>query len=500
MRGLHTQVSDLRKDVFVEVARIAYESDNINDDLESIPYKLSPDENPRFRDSVYRERAVSSERTRLALGLSLRPQNKPVHITSGLDEATVDEMYYEPPLMQVIPSACNACEDNVYEVSNLCRGCLAHSCMEVCPRDAITHVDGQAHIDESKCIKCGKCKSACPYDAIGKKVRPCSVACGVKAIESDEYGRAVINQDKCLSCGMCMVSCPFGAIADKSQIFQLIRCMKNGGEVVAEIAPAYAGQFGKEATPDKIYAALLKLGFSQVYEVALGADIGAVTEAHDYVYHVKTGEKPFLLTSCCPAWSMLAKKQFPEIIDSVSKELTPMVATARSIKKEHPNAKVVFIGPCAAKKLEAMRKTVRSDVDFVITFEELDAMFEARGIDPKTIESQGHLHDATAAGRGYAVAGGVSKAIENCIHEYYPDVEVQIEHVEGLDECKKVLMLAKAGRKNGYLIEGMGCPGGCVAGAGTNIPVPKAQKKVKEFVKASSKQLPPKELGEIELK
>ena len=500
MRGLHTQVSDLRKDVFVEVARIAYESDNINDDLEAIPYKLSPDENPRFRDSVYRERAVSSERTRLALGLSLRPQNKPVHITSGLNEATVDEMYYEPPLMQVIPSACNACEDNVYEVSNLCRGCLAHSCMEVCPRDAITHVDGQAHIDKSKCVKCGKCKSACPYDAIGKKVRPCSVACGIKAIESDEYGRAVINQEKCLSCGMCMVSCPFGAIADKSQIFQLIRCMKNGGEVVAEIAPAYAGQFGKEATPDKIYAALLKLGFSQVYEVALGADIGAVTEAHDYVYHVKTGEKPFLLTSCCSAWSMLAKKQFPEIIDSVSKELTPMVATARSIKKEHPNAKVVFIGPCAAKKLEAMRKTVRSDVDFVITFEELDAMFEARGIDPKTIESQGHLHDATAAGRGYAVSGGVSKAIENCIHEYYPDVEVQIEHVEGLDECKKVLMLAKAGRKNGYLIEGMGCPGGCVAGAGTLIPVPNAKKEVQQIVTDSTKKLPPKQLREIELK
>ena len=500
MRGLHTQVSDLRKDVFVEVARIAYESENITDDLEAIPYKLSPDEKPRFRDSVYRERAVSSERTRLALGLSLRPQNKPVHITSGLDEATVDEMYYEPPLMQVIPSACNACEDNVYEVSNLCRGCLAHSCMEVCPRDAITHVDGQAHIDKSKCIKCGKCKNACPYDAIGKKVRPCSVACGIKAIESDEYGRAIINQDKCLSCGMCMVSCPFGAIADKSQIFQLIRCMKDGGEVVAEIAPAYAGQFGKEATPDKIYAALLKLGFSQVYEVALGADIGAVTEAYDYVHHVKTGEKPFLLTSCCPAWSMLAKKQFPEIIGSVSKELTPMVATARSIKKEHPNAKVVFIGPCAAKKLEAMRKTVRSDVDFVITFEELDAMFEARGIDPKTIESQGHLHDATAAGRGYAVAGGVAKAIENCIHEYYPDVEVLIEHVEGLDECKKVLMLAKAGRKNGYLIEGMGCPGGCVAGAGTLIPVPEAKKDVQQIVAESTKKLPPKQLREIELK
>ena len=194
------------------------------------------------------------------------------------------------------------------------------------------------------------------------------------------------------------------------------------------------------------------------------------------------------------------KKYFPDLIDQISQELTPMVATARTIKQEHPNAKVVFIGPCAAKKLEAMRKTVRSDVDFVITFEELDAMFEARGIDPKTIESQGHLHDATGAGRGYAVAGGVSQAIENCIHEYYPDVEVLIEHVEGLDECKKVLMLAKAGRKNGYLIEGMGCPGGCVAGAGTLIPVPNAKKEVQQIVKDSTKKLPPKQLREIELK
>ena len=500
MRGLHTQVSELRKSVFEEIARIAYESENVKDDVEALPYKLSPDEIPRFRESIYRERAISAERARLALGLSLRPENKPVHITSGLQDSTVDELYYEPPLMQVIPSACEACEDNVYEVSNLCRECLARPCMEVCPKDAITHENGQARIDKDKCIKCGKCKNICPYDAIGRKIRPCSIACGVKAIESDEYGRATINQDKCLSCGMCMVSCPFGAIADKSQIFQLIRCMKNGGEVVAEIAPAYVGQFGEDVTPDKVYAALLKLGFSQVYEVALGADIGAVTEAHDYVYHVVNGDLPFLLTSCCPAWSMLAKKQFPEIIDSVSKELTPMVATARSIKKDHPNAKVVFIGPCAAKKLEAMRKTVRSDVDFVITFEELDAMFEARGIDPAVIESNGHLHNATGAGRGYAVAGGVANAIEKCIKEYYPDIDVKIEHAEGLEECKKALLLAKAGKKNGYLIEGMGCPGGCVAGAGTLQNVQSAKKGIQKIVSESTKKLPPKELRKIELK
>ena len=501
MRNYDTPVRAIRHKVYVEVAKAGFEStdETLIHDIEAIPYNIV-EEKAKYRESIYRERAVASERVRLAMGLSLRPENKAVHLTDGLAASNIDEKYYEPPLMQVIPSACAACPPNKYIVSNMCRGCVAHPCMQACPKGAISMKDGKSYIDQDKCIKCGKCKAACPYDAISHNIRPCEQACGVKAIGSDEQGRASILEDKCVSCGMCMVSCPFGAIADKSQIFQLIRCMKNGGEVVAEIAPAYAGQFGKEATPDKIYAALLKLGFSQVYEVALGADIGAVTEAHDYVYHVKTGEKPFLLTSCCPAWSMLAKKQFPEIIDSVSKELTPMVATARSIKKEHPNAKVVFIGPCAAKKLEAMRKTVRSDVDFVITFEELDAMFEARGIDPKTIESQGHLHDATAAGRGYAVAGGVSKAIENCIHEFYPDVEVQIEHVEGLDECKKVLMLAKAGRKNGYLIEGMGCPGGCVAGAGTLIPVPEAKKDVQQIVKDSTKKLPPKQLREIELK
>lgn len=499
MRGIDTPVNQLRRQVFVEVAKVAYESDNVNNDIEAIPYKITPGDEPRFRESIYRERAVASERVRLAMGMCLRPQDKPVHITDGVEESNISEKYYEPPLMQVIPSACNFCEDNKYEVSNMCQGCIAHPCMEVCPRGAISQENGHAIIDQSKCVKCGKCKAACPYDAISKKERPCSKACGVKAIGTDDQGRAKIDSNKCVSCGQCMVSCPFGAIADKSQIFQLIRCMKEGGEVIAEVAPAYVGQFGPEATPARVKAALKQLGFSEVHEVALGADIGAVAEAHHFAKHVATGELPFLLTSCCPAWSMLAKTQFPDMIESVSSELTPMVATARSIKKKHPNAHVVFIGPCAAKKLEAMRTSVRSDVDFVITFEELSAMFEAKNIDPQAIEAQDAMHDATGAGRGYAVAGGVARAVTECVKEYYPDVEVKIEHVEGLAECKKTLMLAKAGKMNGCLIEGMGCPGGCVAGAGTNIPVNKAKQEVDKAVKASSKSLPPKELREIEL-
>ncbi len=499
-RGLDTTVKRLRRQVFTEVAKLGFKGnpETLNDDIEAIPYTIVSEES-RFRDSIYRARAIASERVRLAMGMSLRPENRPVHLTAGIEASNISEKYYEPPLMQVIPSACASCEINKYEVSNMCKGCLAHPCMEVCPKDAISMVDGRSFIDQDKCIKCGKCKAVCPYDAIAKKERPCADSCGVGAITSDAQGRAYIDPDKCVSCGMCMVNCPFGAISDKSQIFQLARALTEGEKIIAEVAPAFEGQFGDQITSRNLKAALEELGFAEVYEVALGADIGAVTEAKQYVERVTTGELPFLLTSCCPSWAMLAKKYFPTLVGEVSQELTPMVATAHKIKQEHPDAKVVFIGPCAAKKLEAMRRSVRSDVDFVVTFEELQAMFDAKGIDLSAYASEESFHDATGAGRGYAVAGGVAGAIEKCIQEYYPGTEVKIQHAEGLADCKKILTLAKAGKLNGCLIEGMGCPGGCVAGAGTNIPIPKAQKKIKEFVDTSSRQVPPKELADIEL-
>lgn len=501
MRGIDTALRRLRHDIFEEVARVAYESDieNINNDIEAIPYKITPDDKPKYRESIYRERAIASERVRLAMGMSLRPEDKPVHITSGLDRSNIADKYYEPPLMQVIPSACEACEDNVYIVTDQCRGCVAHPCESVCPKGAISIINGKSVIDKNKCIKCGKCKSVCPYDAIAHKIRPCAQACGIKAIKSDNTGRAKIDDSMCVGCGQCMVACPFGAIADKSQIFQLIHAIKQGDYVVAAVAPAIVGQFGADIGLGQIKGALLELGFKEMHEVAMGADVGAAVEARHYAEEVANGKLPFLLTSCCPSWAMLAKKQFPAMIDEVSSALTPMVATARSIKKKNPNARVVFIGPCAAKKLEAGRTSVRSDVDFVITFEELSAMFDAREIDFSNYEDDVFEAEATGAGRGYACAGGVSAAVEKCINEYYPDVEVKIEHADGLDECRKILMLAKAGKKNGCLIEGMGCPGGCVAGAGTCISVPKASESVKKLVKETEKNIPSKELSEIEL-
>lgn len=501
MKGLETSVVKLRHEVFKEVARVAFEAEpeKVNGEIEAIPYRITPTEVPKYNESIYRERAIAGERVRLAMGMSLRPADKPVHITEGLSESNISDKYYEPPLMQVIPSACDKCEDNVYEISNQCRGCVAKACVASCPKNAIRVENGKAVIDKEKCIKCGKCKKACPYDAVAHKVRPCSAACGIQAIGTDELGRAKIDNDKCVGCGQCMVSCPFGAIADKSQIFQLIQAIKKGDFVVAEVAPAIVGQFGEGVNLSAIKGALLEVGFKEVHEVASGADVSAATEAKAFVEEVASGKLPFMLTSCCPAWAMLAKKQFPQLIEEVSQTLTPMVTTARRIKQKTPNARVVFIGPCAAKKLEAMRTSVRSDVDFVVTFEELAGIFAAKDIDFSKYEGERSLHQATGAGRGYAVAGGVASAVERCIKEYYPNVEVQIEHAEGLEACKKMLLLAKAGKKNGCLIEGMGCLGGCVGGAGTNISVQKAGEEVKKFVERSSKPLPAKDLSEIEL-
>jgi [FeFe] hydrogenase (group B1/B3) len=300
------------------------------------------------------------------------------------------------------------------------------------------------------------------------------------AIISDEYGRAQINYDKCVSCGMCLVNCPFGAIADKSQILQVITAIKRSEEVIACVTPAFVGQFGPEATPAKLKAAMRKLGFSDVVEVAIGADLCTIEEAKDFLREVPEYQ-PFMATSCCPAWSVMTKKEFPELAMNISMAMSPMVLTARMLKMQHPEAKITFVGPCSAKKLEASRRSVRSDVDFVLTFEELQGMFEAKDIRFEDIEGSETLNEGTAAGRGFAVAGGVAKSVADLVHQQHPDMELNIARAEGLQDCRKLMLMAKAGKYNGYLLEGMACPGGCVAGAGTLLPVDLAAKVVGRY-------------------
>ncbi|MBM6775630.1 4Fe-4S dicluster domain-containing protein [Olsenella profusa] len=495
MRGVYTNLTEIRRNVFSSVAKIAYEM--AEDDeattrrkLRDLPYEIIPGDVATYRESVFLERAIVEQRIRLAMGLPLQSVDHRESLTEGVADASVPETYYQPPLINVIKFACNACEDNVYRVTNACQGCLAHPCREICPKGAITFKDKKAYIDQEKCIHCGMCAKACPYHAIQHHVRPCAEACGMHAIGSDEHGRAQIDYEKCVSCGQCLINCPFGAIADKSQIFQVIQAINAGDEVIAEVAPAFVGQFGGKGNVDKLRQAFSVLGFSGMEEVALGADLCTVQEAEDFLEEVPD-KYPFMGTSCCPAWSVMAKKEFPDHADCISMALTPMTLTARLIRKQHPNAKIVFVGPCSAKKLEAMRRSVRSEVDFVLTFEEMMGMMKARGIeDYNKLEGEGDsdFEVASADGRGFAVAGGVANAVVNAIHRRYPNREVNVVNAEGLEECRKMMKDAVKGKYPGYLLEGMACPGGCVAGAGTLQAINKTAAAVKRYAKKSPRK------------
>ena len=486
MKGTYTSVNDIRKSVFAAIAELSYnykEGDLAK--LSSLPYEIIPGEVAEHRESVFLERAIVTERLRLAMGLNFRSAAEYGEITDGAEEAIKPEKYYQPPLINIIKFACHACPDNVIRVTDQCQGCLAHPCKEVCPKGAISIYGGRSHIDQEKCIKCGKCIAACPYGSIMRMERPCRKACGMDAIHSDQYGRADIDQEKCVSCGMCLVNCPFGAIADKSQIFQTIQAIKGDAPVYAAVAPAAAGQFSKDLTPKKLRGAFKALGFADAVEVAIGADLCTMQEAEMFINEVPS-KLPFMATSCCPSWSVMAKKLFPAQADCVSMALTPMVMVGRLIKKEHPGCKVAFIGPCASKKLEASRKSVRSDIDFVLTFEEVMGMFEAKQVDFAQIPEDDSMHGASGDGRGFAVPGGVANAVKACIENIAPGVEVPIARAEGLADCRKMMMVAKAGKYNGYLLEGMACPGGCAGGAGSVQPAAKTAQAVAKAVAGST--------------
>lgn len=481
MRGIPSAITDIRKKVFAEVARMAYNGGDYSR-AEDLPFVIVPGDRPMHRESIFLERAIAGERVRLAMGLNIRSVQSRTLMTEGMDAAAVAEQYYEPPLVNIIPYACHACPGDQYRVTESCQNCLAASCQRVCPKGAITFVNGRSRIDPEKCIKCGRCAKACPYHSIIHLERPCQASCGMDAINTDDSGRAVINQDKCVACGQCLVSCPFGAIVDKGQIFQVVKSITQGDQVIAILAPAFIGQFSRQASPGRLVTGMKMLGFDRVVEVAIGADMCTIEEAQDFLERVPEAQN-YMATSCCPAWHEMIYKLFPSEAGKISMTLTPMVFTARMVKKKYPGSKVVFVGPCAAKKLEAIREDIRSDVDFVLTFEELMGMFEAKEIDCTKVEESDLLNLGTGAGRKFAVSGGVAGAVADLIQEQYPGTQVQTARAEGLRECRKLMTMARAGKYNGYLLEGMACPGGCVAGAGTILPIEQAQKFVEQYSK-----------------
>lgn len=442
MRKFDTKVQHLKYKVLREVAKQAW-NDTLLDNVMEIPKKIVPGNTPTMRCCVYKERAILGDRVKLAMG--------------GDKE--------NPNIIEVIETACDECPMGGYEVTNSCRGCLAHRCEDVCPRGAISFDhDHVAHIDKSKCVDCGACAKVCPYTAIINRKRPCENACKIKAIYMNENKAAAINNDKCIACGACVYQCPFGAIMDKSYILDVIDIIKKSEnnqkyKVFAVVAPSISSQF-RYAKLGQVISGLKELGFHTVVEAALGADMVAHAESRELA------EKGFLTSSCCPAFVDYIGKFFPDLQEFVSHNLSPMAAIAKYIKEHEAPCKVVFIGPCTAKKAEVQKESVRPYVDVAMTFEELQALFDSKDLEITEL-GEDVLDNASYFGRIFARSGGLSDAVAQGLKEHgLDDFQLKALPCDGIEACRTALLKKSKNVLDANFIEGMACSGGCIGGAG----------------------------------
>lgn len=452
-----TKVQVLKCEVLKEVAKLAW-NDELLEKILEIPERIIPGSEPSMRCCVYKERAILSQRIKLAIGGN--KANKRV--------------------IQVIKIACEDCPTGGYEVTSSCRSCLAHRCAEGCRRNAISFgADQKAVIDKTKCVECGACAAVCPYHAIIDFKRPCESSCSIKAIGKGCNNEAEIDYEKCLSCGACVYACPFGAITDRSYILDAVDILKRneGGKKFAIVAPSIAGQFGNYDF-NTISGGIKQLGFDEIVEAAAGADVVTVRES------CELEEKGFLFSSCCPAFVAFVEKNYPELAVNISHNLSPAGTVAAIIKAKYPNAKTVFIGPCTAKKAEYRREEYKGLIDCVLTFEELEALFESKGIDLSNVAPY-KGSGASLFGRRFAASGGLTGAVERSVEEQGLDIDLKPTVCNGIDECKVALLKISKNLPVGNFVEGMACKGGCVSGAGCLTHSNKNAIAVEKFAKNS---------------
>jgi [FeFe] hydrogenase (group B1/B3) len=340
-------------------------------------------------------------------------------------------------------------------------------------------INGRSVIDDSKCKKCQMCVNACPYKAIVKISVPCEDSCPVGAIKKDETGFASIDYDKCINCGRCTAACPFGAVHERSQIIDILKAIKSDKKVIAMIAPSIIGQF-----PGNIYqlkTAIINSGFDDVYEVAQGADITANTEAKEFTGRMEEGQN-FMTTSCCAGYNQLIKKHLPEIKPFVSDTKTPLYYTAEIVKKEHPDAITVFVSPCVAKRAEGFENP---NVDFVMNYEELGALFIAKKIQILDMEESKYIVESSKQGRNFGYSGGVAESVKKSLKD---EDSIKPCIINGLnkDSIKQLKKYATSGVCEGCnLVEVMCCEGGCIGGNATINNQKTAKKLIDNFTQNS---------------
>ena len=459
IRKFDTKVQHLKYKILREVARRAW-NNTLTEEMPDIPKIIVPDGESTMRCCIYKERAIVLERMKVAMGGD----------------------HTHPNVIEVIDIACDECPVSGYDVTEVCRGCIAHRCEDVCRFDAISFDEHQkAHIDKSKCVNCGACSKVCPYSAIINRKRPCENACKIKAIHMGENKAAHIDNDKCISCGACVYQCPFGAIADKSYILNVIDLIKKSAnnkkhKVYAVVAPSISSQFSY-AKLGQVISGIKKLGFYTVIEAALGADMVALAESKELK------EKGFLTSSCCPAFVDYIHKYFPALVKDISHNLSPAATISKYIKSIDKDSKIVFIGPCTAKKAEYQKDEVRPYVDSVITFEELQALFDSKDIEIREL-GEDVLDNASYFGRIFARSGGLTDAVRQAlIEQNIDDSDFKPISCDGIEECRMALLKANKGILPNNFIEGMACVGGCIGGAGCLTHGEKNKKEVDTYGK-----------------
>lgn len=471
----------MRTKILIKIAESFFADKFENADR--IPLELRPKEQQPSRCCIYKDRAVLKYRCMAGLGTAPDEETDELKTLKEYGEDALKRDELPKSKLSVIDIACSACIKSQYMVTNACRGCFAQPCRLNCPRDAITIVNGRAHIDPEKCVNCGKCHEVCPYHSIIKVPVPCEEACPVNAITKDEFGKEHIDTEKCISCGKCLASCPFGAIVERSQMVDVLKQLhETDNKVVAMLAPAVVGQFPGDIK--NLVGALKKAGFDEVIEVAVGADITTQKEAAEFIERQEAGAK-LMTTSCCPAYYRAAKVHIPEIQPFVSHTKTPMYYTAEMVKQEDPNCKAVFIGPCLAKRVEA---EYDPNVDYVLTFEEIGAIFVASQINVEECESAEFSKLSRAQGRQFPISGGVAGAVASLIGD---KADYRPEKIDGLskENIKLLKRYATKGCDNN-MIEVMCCEGGCVAGPGC-VALPKKATRAVETYVATGEQLTP---------
>lgn len=447
-----------------------WKEDKLVSNIDRLPIELTPkNAKVRGRCCVHKERAVWKYKAFPLLGFDASDEmDELAPLSFYAKQATHLNRKQKENLLCVIDEACTSCVQVNYEVTNLCKGCVARPCYMNCPKDAIRfRSNGQATIDHDKCVSCGICKDACPYHSIVYIPIPCEEACPVKAISKDENGIEIIDESKCIYCGKCINACPFGSIFEISQTFDVLTQIKAGKHVVAIVAPSILAQY--ESDWESIFSAIKEIGFADVVEVAHGAIETTRREAEELKEKIESGQS-FMTTSCCPSYTNLVDKHIPGMKPYVSHTGSPMYYTARMAKEQNPDAIIVFVGPCVAKRKEARNDEA---VDFVLTFEEIDALFNGLDIALARTDKSTFAPRAQKVGHGFAQAGGVIAAVKSL--NIIPDLKA----LQVSDINKKNIGLLRAyskGKAPAHFIEVMACAGGCITGPSANVSGNTSQK------------------------